>query len=937
MLLLSAVPSQPLNNNMSRSTHWRREDSKSKLSQHVDAKEKQESAQSDWLEKLERMVQARAEAAAKKAIEDAEQKRQEAEILRQRDEEIAQAIAEEDARLAALDDGTDIPPWHRGNPLEKPAWLMDMLAKVAEREDADDVYKIYKTPKNLPAKQEITGIKQAANEEANNCNKKFKTPQALPPKKEAEAVKQAARDSQEDVYKKYKTPRALPPKKEAEVVKLALVVAADDNSAKPTTTTTATPVRSCRGPTIPTSTPALSSEKEIIEEEIIEEEIVDEIIIEEEVIDEEITEEDIVDEDIIIKEEEKSLEEAIFATLENSWVAEQAATDPVASLNSKLQSPVHEKSEPDETPISIIDSSNETEVEQSRPETVEEAIFIEAKPAALSTSPINVEASQSKPRRKSKAARKASPEPLSIEVKPAALSTSLINVEASQSKPRRKSKAARKASPEPLKSRQLPHTETKEESTNHALPESLSNGVFEHKPRASSMDDEGKPAGLVTSDQSPTDAPPMETLESAKKLAVVVESVASPVEDVSEKEGLPLSGSIMTPSSIEEGVDKTQASAKSTVVGSGAKEQDAVGKTQDIVTFSSTFDEEKPSYEVPWKNFKLKARIRPEELQASKVQEKLEKRPTLMKPAFVVTKKELKSSKLQEKLENKPELMKSALSVTRDQLASSKVQKKIKSKPAIRKPSFTVSREELTTNKVQEKLANKPDISRMHSAVKGDEMTSMKKKLKPRNGGISLTGPSDLVTSANVDGAVKERPLWMQRTLVLQQSSRELMRDDQHMEQKPYEVPWTNFKLKPRISVEDLKSSEVQEKLEQKPVIRKPSFTISKDELKTNVVQEKLSKKPNLAGMKAVATTKDMVLMKEKLKPQGTFSLLGPSDLVSSANMDDSITSEKPLWMQRTLVLQQSTRDLITDANSEENEYEAPWLNYKLKAPSVQQ
>jgi hypothetical protein len=175
--------------------NWNPEDSISNLSDFADSISREEADQNEWKEKQERIAIKRAEAAAKKGREQEEAKQQEKLLQEQKSEEIRKAKAEEDAHLAALDDGTDIPPWHREQAKNnKPDWLLELLVKVAEKEDADDMYLIYKRPQQLPARQELSGIKQAALEEAQNENRIYKTPYALPPKKEAQVVAQATKE-----------------------------------------------------------------------------------------------------------------------------------------------------------------------------------------------------------------------------------------------------------------------------------------------------------------------------------------------------------------------------------------------------------------------------------------------------------------------------------------------------------------------------------------------------------------------------------------------------------------------------------------------------------------------------------------------------------------------------------------------------------------------
>lgn len=269
-------------------------------------------------------------------------------------------------------------------------------------------------------------------------------------------------------------------------------------------------------------------------------------------------------------------------------------------------------------------------------------------------------------------------------------------------------------------------------------------------------------------------------------------------------------------------------------------------------------ENEKSSYVVPWKNFKLKPRIKPEELMASKVHERVEHKPSILKPAFVVTREQLRASKPVEKLEHKPVLKKAAVTVTEKQLETSEVKQKLMKKKAPRKPFFTVSKKELESNVVQEKLHHKPDLSNLHAPVQRDKMVLMKKKLKHRE--LSFRGASDLVTSANTDeiGSSARRPSWREQALVMQQSARELLAD---------------------ADIHDLK------------------------------VEDAIKKKESV---KPVWTERALVMQ------QSARELLADLDNgdVTKQAANTRKESQKPAWTEQALVMQQSARELLADMDS---------------------
>ena len=73
----------------------------------------------------------------------------------------SQSISNDD-----FEDENDIPPWHKAND-DKPAWLLDMLAQAAEKEDASDVYKRYRSVPTRTVKKKVFRNKQRSSQWGN--------------------------------------------------------------------------------------------------------------------------------------------------------------------------------------------------------------------------------------------------------------------------------------------------------------------------------------------------------------------------------------------------------------------------------------------------------------------------------------------------------------------------------------------------------------------------------------------------------------------------------------------------------------------------------------------------------------------------------------------------------------------------------------------------
>jgi len=347
-----------------------------------------------------------------------------------------------------------------------------------------------------------------------------------------------------------------------------------------------------------------------------------------------------------------------------------------------------------------------------------------------------------------------------------------------------------------------------------------------------------------------------------------------------------------------------------------------------------------------------------EQLKSSQPCEKLELEPAMPRPSFAVTARELQTSVVKDKLDHKPALRKPSFVVTTNELKTNIVTGRLEHRPALRKPAFAVSVKELESSAVKDKLSAKPKLSALHAPAKEADFTSMKNKHKHREE-LCLNGAFALVSSVN--GALQNpgKPAWAQRDLILRQSSRKILdgeigpdgkvlaspldvskvreatedpteAESDEEEDSNYTLPWKESRPKPRISVEDLKSSHVQEILQRKQPLQKPFFSVSPNELMANEVNQKLKLKPDLRGKKAVATSADMLKTRKNLKH---FCTSGPSDLISSANLDDSTGRSRPAWMLRTMELQQSLRSLnCNETKQEKVPYEAPWKNVKLKS-----
>lgn len=259
--------------------------------------------------------------------------------------------------------------------------------------------------------------------------------------------------------------------------------------------------------------------------------------------------------------------------------------------------------------------------------------------------------------------------------------------------------------------------------------------------------------------------------------------------------------------------------------------------------------------------------------------------------------------------DGKPDWMKHKLKprISTQDLQTSKVQEKLENKQPIRKASIVLSQEELTKNKVMEKLAKQPSLREKKAFVKTEEMEWMKQKLRPRGEPRVTTTPisptataSKIITSSgtmtttipavasNLDD---DKPAWMSHKLKPRVSAAELQSSkvQEKLESKPQLQ-----KSVLQISSKDLSSSKVAEKLGNRPEIRKSALQISSKDLSQSKVTEKLAQRPSISDKKSPMKKEEMEWMKQKLKPSSQRQ--GSVTSTTSGNEDDGA---RPEWMKK--------------------------------------
>lgn len=212
-------------------------------------------------------------------------------------------------------------------------------------------------------------------------------------------------------------------------------------------------------------------------------------------------------------------------------------------------------------------------------------------------------------------------------------------------------------------------------------------------------------------------------------------------------------------------------------------------------------------------------------------------------------------------------------------LQDSKVQSKLEKKSPLKRSSIVmaISKEtlesELGSSKVKVKLAKQPSVRDMKkSPLKSTEMEWMKKKLKPRQlsaeGGTKIEDDALDVSSQSQPAATNKNTVAGETKAATKSGTKIAPSTESHQDNagKP---AWMKHKLKPRVSVVELQSSKVQEKLEQKKPMRKSSIILSKQELTDNKVTEKLKQRPSLRDTKKSPLKKEeMAWTKLKLRPR---------------------------------------------------------------------
>lgn len=259
-------------------------------------------------------------------------------------------------------------------------------------------------------------------------------------------------------------------------------------------------------------------------------------------------------------------------------------------------------------------------------------------------------------------------------------------------------------------------------------------------------------------------------------------------------------------------------------------------------TSSSSPDEKQPAWMA--QRSKIKEKTKEEDADAKPLDDKPEQEQGDYVPAWMKQK------------------LKPRVSVV--ELKSSSVTEKLENRPKLKKVPYQISKQDLMENVVQEKISKRPSIQAVKAEARKDEMEWMKAKLKP--GGARKAAPAAETTPKEEDDG---KPAWMKH------------------------------KLKPRVSVQELQSSSVHEKLDSKQPIRQASIRLSKKELNSNVVKEKLAKRSSLLELKKSPIKKEeMEWMKKKLK-SGNRNLLALPQL---AHVED----KRPEWMREAEKLSQS-------------------------------
>ncbi|CAB9516680.1 expressed unknown protein [Seminavis robusta] len=165
----------------------------------------------------------------------------------------------------------------------------------------------------------------------------------------------------------------------------------------------------------------------------------------------------------------------------------------------------------------------------------------------------------------------------------------------------------------------------------------------------------------------------------------------------------------------------------------------------------------------------------------------------------------------------------------------------------------------------------------------------------------SLRGSTNSIasTTSTANEDEQQQPAWMiQRSKIKQKTDltpppSPTRKTNNAGDNKP---DWMKHHLvpEPRISIDDLKTSIVQEKLELREPIRQASIRLTKEELTDNVVKQKLEKRPSIVDhRKSQVKPEEMEWMKKKLKKSTATSQPETSSLKKEPADD-----KKPEWMK---------------------------------------
>lgn len=868
------------------------EGSSSSLFEHVESQKKRTSVKADWLELRNHLFQSRAETEREEERLERERREHEAELALQQQEVAAQAYAAERARLDALDDGSDIPPWHRSSDRElKPTWLIELLVKTAQKEDADEVYLQYK---NWPVKQELEGIKQAY-EEMDNSQKKYKTPHALPPRRETQVFR-------EGILLKQQEGMGESGDEMEEVIVEEIVVEYEEEE-----------------------------EEEIVEEEE-EEEILEE---EEEIVDEEIFEEE--EEEIFLEETVHFIEETVHVVEEEEEEICEDSDDEDSFYEEEEVLEMSSSGSYDETEASDLTSHNESSSD-SNSIASPPASPIAPNPAAPKKvlSPLEMLEQMNKPKiptptKKAvsrKSTRKSTSKRKSTKTKKPSRPSYRWEAHSEKKPPKQsttsgeegKAKLKKKKSPTKVPSSIQP---SKLDFSKTPSPQKVSKTVAPKTAPAKAKWAQQKQTPNTTSPEQPQKSSPVKPKWAPKQTSntAAAQGGSSTVKSNLAKWQKPA----VTRDQLRSSIVKTKLESKPPL------KKSPVPVTKDELRSSivQTKLKNKPVLRKP--SFLVSSK----ELKTNVVQEKLVNKPKWKKPAVSVTKDELKRSSVHEKLVNKPKWKRPSVSVTKDELKNSSVHSKLKNKSALKRPSFSPTKVELKSSKPQTKLEKKTPVKKPAVAVTKDQLKSSKVQEKLSNR-PALRKSSFSVSSKELQASVvkdklENKPKWRRPSVSVTKDELKGSKVQTKLSNRP-------ILRKPSFSVstKDLRGSIVQDKLAKKPDITKISSPVNNVKLVSMKNKLKKTPLPPLApkpsASAALPSNQEKPKWMEKARAKDTAASERNSNSEATVKpKNESDPEEKPSWAKKkkNTTTNESKRD--SEAVKPKADSQAPWTKLKLK------